>query len=79
MVPRRIQAQVLWEWLKWQITPEERAEGERYLQPESAPPMADEELRGLVELAASTPAGQRRQLIEQLLDAVRGVNSNPKP
>lgn len=77
-IPRQIQAQVLWDWLKWQVTPEERAQGERYLQPEGAPPMADADLRALAELAASAPEGERRELIEQLLDATK-VTSPPKP
>lgn len=73
-VPRRIQAQVLWEWLKWQITPAERAAAERYLQPPTAPPVDDVELRDIANSVPEIPAGdpQRAALVEQLLDAVRG-------
>lgn len=79
-VPRKFQAQVLWEWLKWQITPDERAAAERYIQPQVAPPVEDSTLRDIATSIPALPEGdpERAALLEQLLDAVRGVDNRSK-
>lgn len=75
MVPRKIQAQVLWEWLKWQLPPDVRARAERFLRSSKPPPLTDPALiAGLEEIQSNRTTPERQlELLQQLLQIVKNA------
>jgi len=73
MVPRKVQAAVLWEWLKWQLPPDVRARAERFLRSPNPPPLTDPALiAGLAELQNNRTTPERQlELLQLLLQIVK--------
>lgn len=73
MASRQLQASILWDWLKWQLPPDVRAQAERFLRSSEPPPLTDPALvAGLAEIRNNRTTDERRlQLLQQLLQIVK--------